>query len=483
MANFRLDLNDDFTSEILSLYLWGQKRAPSKYEIASSKWIGRKAESITAIVSGEQFLNKAGDFVNAKDFKLFDVFFSGKMRDGKKLNINNIKSKVEINSEELILNHDQFVELFYKDTQQEEDAKDAISPVSLYSRNIYGENFAKLAFMFGTISVGLDTENIRYVLDKDLNPIRVENVSYIVKDEWEDRENNDIKKENFDFDGGEGSGIVNGILKQVADPSNIGKKVIIKFDGTPTLKAGTINKKDFNNLDNLDNKKHPNIGSCDMFINEDKYLCEVNLEIQLYFDKYHKFYEEYKRIRGTGVINFRAEDNRLVIFGTENSDTLKGTKAKNFDFTNTIPLLNHYKQDIKNGIVYVGGDGADNILGTEYNDILYASDSSLYDDNSNNILNGGEGEDVLYGSNGDDVLIGNQKIYFNISFEEKDKDILIGGNGFDTYYAGDKDEIIDSDGKGQVIFNGSTLEGGSYDEDKKAYVDAKDTSITYELKD
>lgn len=63
------------------------------------------------------------------------------------------------------------------------------------------------------------------------------------------------------------------------------------------------------------------------------------------------------------------------------------------------------------------------------------------------------------------------------------KDILIGGNGFDIYYAGDKDEIIDSDGKGQVIFNGYTLKGGSYDEDRKVYIDAKDTSITYELKD
>ena len=37
MANFRLDLNDDFTSEILSLYLWGQKRAPSKDEIVNCK--------------------------------------------------------------------------------------------------------------------------------------------------------------------------------------------------------------------------------------------------------------------------------------------------------------------------------------------------------------------------------------------------------------------------------------------------------------
>lgn len=501
MANFRLDLNGDFTSEILSLYLWGQKRAPSKDEIASNKWIGRKEESITAIVSGEQFLNKAGDFVNAKDFKLFDVFFSGKMRDGKKLNINNIKSKIEINNEELILNHEQFVELFYKGTLEERDAQNAYKSLSLYNRNIYSENFAKLAFMFGTITVGLDTKNIRYVLDKDLNPIRVENVSYIVKDEWKG------KKENFDFDGGEGSDEINGILKQVADPSNIGKKVIIKFDGTPTVRAGTINKKDFNNLNNLADQKHPNIGLCDELQEEDKNSCENTLKSQKYFDKYRKFYEEYKRIRGTGVIDFRAEDDRLVIFGTENSDILKGTKAKNFNFANNVNNgnnyipdsltamffdLNHYKQYIKNGIVYVGGNGADNILGTQYNDILYASDSSLHNDNSNNVLNGDKGEDILYGSNGDDILIGDKEtktIHYPgaagtyLVGTEKDKDILIGGNGFDTYYVGDKDEIIDSDGKGQVIFNGSTLKGGSYDEDRKVYIDAKDTSITYELKD
>ncbi|WP_267523113.1 VWA domain-containing protein [Campylobacter sp. MG1] len=475
MANFRLNLNGDFTSEILSLYLWGQKRAPSKDEIASNKWIGRKEESITAIVNGEQFVNKAGNFVNAKDFKLFDVFFSGKMRDGKKLNVNNIRSKVEINNKELILNHDQFVELFYRGTSEEGSAQDAYKSLSLYDRNIYGENFAKLAFMFGTITVGLDTENIRYVLDKDLNPIRVDNVSYIVKDEWKG------KKENFDFDGGKGSDDINGILKQVADPSNIGKKVIIKFDGTPTVKAGTISKKVFKNLNNLSslaNQKHPNIGVCDGLQDEDKNSCEITLKMQPYFDKYRKFYEEYKRIRGTGVIDFRAEDDRLVIFGTKENDTLEGTKATNFNFTdnvndgnNYIPDsltamffdLNHYKQYIKNGIVYVGGNGADNILGTKYNDILYASDSSLYDDNSNNILNGDDGDDILYGSNGYDTLIG--------------------GNGFDTYYAGDKDEIIDSDGKGQVIFNGSTLKGGSYDEDRKVYIDAKDTSITYKLKD
>ncbi|WP_263450553.1 hypothetical protein [Campylobacter canadensis] len=36
MANFRLDLNGDFTSEILSLYLWGQK-ALNKYKVTNYK--------------------------------------------------------------------------------------------------------------------------------------------------------------------------------------------------------------------------------------------------------------------------------------------------------------------------------------------------------------------------------------------------------------------------------------------------------------
>lgn len=86
-----------------------------------------------------------------------------------------------------------------------------------------------------------------------------------------------------------------------------------------------------------------------------------------------------------------------------------------------------------------------------------------------------------YDSNIPTKIEGNS--YNDILYTGFAEDILIGGNGFDTYYVGDKDEIIDSDGKGQVIFNGSTLKGGSYDEDRKVYIDAKDTSITYELKD
>ncbi|QKF85786.1 hypothetical protein CBLAS_0593 [Campylobacter blaseri] len=73
MATYKLDLNGDYSSEVLSYYLWGQKNAPSKSEIADTKWIDRK-EGITLNVDGEELAKKLGNFVNAKDFKLFEVF-------------------------------------------------------------------------------------------------------------------------------------------------------------------------------------------------------------------------------------------------------------------------------------------------------------------------------------------------------------------------------------------------------------------------
>ncbi|WP_239818493.1 VWA domain-containing protein [Campylobacter sp. RM5004] len=94
---------------------------------------------------------------------------------------------------------------------------------------------------------------------------------------------------------------------------------------------------------------------------------------------------------------------------------------------------------------------------------------------------------------GDIVLLDNthNKLGKNTNLDKNDLIIIDGGehtisdiSGNDIYYVRNgKVTIDDKDGKGQVIFNGSTLEGGSYDEDRKVYIDAKDTSITYELKD
>ena len=73
---------------------------------------------------------------------------------------------------------------------------------------MYNPDFAKLAFVFGSLKVGWDTKDIKYVLDKDLNPLKVENVSFAFE-----------RYDDFDLTGGKGSEAVNHILKQVADPS------------------------------------------------------------------------------------------------------------------------------------------------------------------------------------------------------------------------------------------------------------------------
>ena len=78
--------------------------------------------------------------------------------------------------------------------------------------------------------------------------------------------------------------------------------------------------------------------------------------------------------------------------------------------------FNKYREYLKNGITYVGGDGDDTIEGTEYSDILKG--------NSDN--------DTLSGKGGDDQLEG--------------------GTGFDTYHIEGNDTVLDADGKGELIF-------------------------------
>ena len=64
----------------------GSKTAPSPSEIASSKFIDRK-DKITLNIDTNEFISKTGEIVNTKDFKLFEVFFSGKTKDGNNIDL------------------------------------------------------------------------------------------------------------------------------------------------------------------------------------------------------------------------------------------------------------------------------------------------------------------------------------------------------------------------------------------------------------
>ena len=479
-------IDGDFAIKILSWYLWGQEKAPKPEELADTKWIDRKG-NIELEYSTVELLEKAGEFVNAKDFRLFEVFFSGKT--SKKNSLNNGNKQLTANQCEKFedgkyyLTQDQFAELFYNDANDKtkEKAKKATTKVYLYNRALLDEDFAKVAFLFGSIAVGLDTDKIRYVLDENLNPICVENVKY--------------KFDVGDFDYESNStiaNIVNWVLKQTTDPSNIGKKVLLKpiidmtpkKDGTPmedaTINVGTIGQLDYYLMGSLENVQIPT-NSIDAEIQISKLVMEALA-----------YYFEYKDIKKSGVINYLDENGKLVIYDASQSNIIIGTHAKNFDFADnveiklnkntkfSIPLaiFNHYKDRIPNGITYIGGAGADIIAGTKYDDILYGHDrDGKNDDGAKDVLVGDEGSDRLYGGQGEDTLIGS----FSQSVDDDTADELYGGDGYDTYYAGNKDIINDLDGAGKVFFDNNLLIGGQYDKDRGVYIDINNANITYSL--
>nr|WP_315083813.1 hypothetical protein [uncultured Campylobacter sp.] len=442
----KLELSKDYSAEILSWYLWGQSKAPSKAEMADAKWIGRE-ENITLEVNTQEFLKKAGDFVNAKDFRSFKTFFSGKTVSGNKLNNGNPtlnEGQYERFENGLyFLTQEQFANLFYgeykdnkeldKNKKLKSDIYDAAKEptlnknpalVSLYNRNIDNPDFAKLAFTFGSMKVGLNTSKIRYVLDENLNPILVKDIEY------------QFEAGDFDFKGGKGSGPVNHILNQIADPSAIGKTVKFKFTGETIIDGGSINK---NNYDSMKELKEYEVDSNSKLLDSDFY------KVMLL-----KFWPEFDRIVSTGVIDYLDENNKIVMFRGNEKDKMVGTQAANFNFSNDIKLLfkpiegfdveafipfrllNHYIKYIPNGITYVGGKGDDTI------------------DEMNGIL------------------------------ERKDR--MMGGEGFDTYYVGRGDTIEDSDGRGKVFFDRVALTGGTYNRDKGVYL-SEDGKTEYKLEE
>jgi Ca2+-binding RTX toxin-like protein len=109
---------------------------------------------------------------------------------------------------------------------------------------------------------------------------------------------------------------------------------------------------------------------------------------------------------------------------------------------------------IKNGsgIIIDGGSGTDLIDSTSTNENVsidlsaYYSVENVTTDNGNDNITGNSADNIIKSGGGNDVLTGGGGV-----------DTLEGGAGFDTYNASAENVIIDSDGQGAVIFEGSTF--------------------------
>ncbi len=305
----RINLDDEnYAAEVLSYYLWGQKSAPSPSEITDNRWIDRTG-GIILDVDPNQFLAKNGDLFNAKDFELAEVFFSGKDGAGNSLDLSLITSAITPNANGgYELTHGQFVELFFNKKKvtikQYDDADKAQKSISLYRRSlgVFDGDYGKRSFVFGTVAVNLDRANVKYTLDKNLNPMYIKNFDLIINKDGD----------NFDFKGGEGSEFANEVLKKVADSSGIGKQVILDFGGGAKKSIPILAKHSFNALEDLDGIRD-----------------------------FSKFALEWKNIVSTGVVDYQDENGKLVVFGSNGNDSLQDAKIKLADLANSLNVGNH----------------------------------------------------------------------------------------------------------------------------------------------
>ena len=492
--------------DIVNEYLWGQNKTPSSSELPDNKWIRDKnSKNITINIDTSSLINSAKNLVNLKDFAIFKTFFSGKTRDGNMLNPTILSSDVEIDKNgNYILTQDQFAKLFYDSSKNIDSAKNPLRSITFYNRGLDDPDFARRAFIFGSTTLGIDTDNIRYVLDKNLNPIEVRNARIKLNP----------KGDNFDFFSNDGiASLVNPTLANIIDPSRIGRTVNMKFDiediKADTVNFGTVSKARYDSMFDYDNIAKEILGESFLdYLNPTLTIIKASALsaylVKITISAVKNIYKEFKNnIVNLDSIKYIDENGKFVMYDGSGDGKLNGTILDDgFDLSKDIKVtdifsqnsiyniasvivdrilvnyasiklsketiisnvingvvsafssgefdggnINPHKDKLKNGITYIGGKGSDTIIGTEFDDILYSNDKSLKDDNSS--------------------------------------DILKGGKGYDTYYANDKDIITDSDGKGKVYFNNTQLIGGILDKDKssnsiKVYL-SEDKNIEYHL--
>jgi len=434
MPQIDLD-NENYAAEVLSYYLWGQKNAPSPSEMRSSRWIDR-SESVTLSIDPQQFISKYGDLFSPKDFKLLEVFFSGRDRVGNDLDLSLVKGSITRTENGVYeLTHNQFVDLFYnvdklkaagyedKDANKlHNEAGEAEVSVSLYKRSlgVLDGEYARRALVFGTVYERLDTENVRYYLDENLKPLYVKNFDLVVYDR------------DFDLEGGDGSEFGNSVLKVVADPSRIGRKVGLDFNGGAKKSIDILTKYSYEALEDLD-------GSAN----------------------YAKYALEWEKIVNTGVVNYRDEDGKLVLFGTHGSDILQDAKIRLADLANSIgskdltidltivgSLLTAYKAWADRGVTYVAGKGSDTVYAGDGDDTIYtnANIPDQYDQETSSTINrvyAGDGEDHIYGSKGTDIIYADSDSSNPDEYHESD--FVEGKGGSDVIYGGGDDDILYAD--------------------------------------
>lgn len=212
-------------------------------------------------------------------------------------------------------------------------------------------------------------------------------------------------KENYDLVSSDiFTSIANGVLKELQDPSGIGRTVELNFTGTYSLKPN------YNVLD---------------FQNDQSVVSTWSTHL---LPSYSAIESITSAQFSSDITRFLDENNKPILYG-------KLGDSATFADSLVIQSYSYLSSFISNGVVILEDGGNDVLTGSNYDDKLLggAGDDGLY---------GGLGNDNLYGGDGDDSALegewGDDEIYGELG-----NDKLDGGSGNDRLFGGEGIDLLE----------------------------------------
>jgi Ca2+-binding RTX toxin-like protein len=251
-------------------------------------------------------------------------------------------------------------------------------------RDIYNFDYDELVYIWNSSAFSLPN-NVEFIVNPDKS-------RYIKNFSIEPNAFPDLKsKENFDFATANpvieiGSQL---LLESRVDPSKIGRTVFINFDNRPNLLLYDPVSNGYN------------------VYNVQDFAKDLEKETSTYhpesIDVIPAVLREADKLFNAGVTQFLYQ-NKPIAYGTVGSDYLFGASLTN---PLQYPTLREFAD---NGVVLLGGKGADTLDGGTKNDILmgHEGNDKLFEPGvfvSNDRLEGGTGNDTLDGGKGKDVAV------------------------------------------------------------------------------
>lgn len=195
--------------EIVSQYLYGQKTLPS--DLKSADLIRQKGDGEPISVDMNEFMTTGGGrFVKVEDFRYVRNFLGGHdeayLKNGQRLQAG-------------IYSPDALLKAYNKNPET-----DGVLPVYQYNLGVFDEDYADRAYVFGSMGFKIN-DSARFIVHEDgsreIQKIAVEAV-----------------KDNFDYKSDNLAAIItNWITATRIDPSGIGRKVPIVFNGNNLIQT------------------------------------------------------------------------------------------------------------------------------------------------------------------------------------------------------------------------------------------------------